>query len=59
LRVFWELLWGPFEIPFPTSTLVVKFSHSNAAKPNLILTGPVGGVINPGTGISKLLDQKK
>jgi hypothetical protein len=25
----------------------------------LILTGPVGGVINPGTGISKLLDQKK
>jgi hypothetical protein len=50
------VMGSPFEIEFPTSTLVVEvLSPFNAAK-NLISTGPVGGVINPETFISKLLE---
>jgi hypothetical protein len=53
------VIGSPFEIEFPTSTLVVAgLSPFNAAKPNFISTGPVGGVINPETFISKLLESK-
>ena len=46
---------SPLELEFPISTLDLPgLSPFNAAKPNLISTGPDGGVINPETFISKL-----
>ena len=49
------IIGSPLEIEFPISTLDLRgLSPLNAAKPNLISTGPEGGVINPDTFISKL-----